>query len=810
MHLGVHNLSETDDNQRISSTVSQVVINPDWDPYDANYGGDLALLVLSDEITFTTFIRPVCMPSDSTITDDIKGTIVGWGQTANETYEDIPRQAVVKVINDSACYLEDNFIAALSTSKTFCGGFKDGQPGYGDSGGGLFVLLDNNWMQYGVISSFRSSGSSHDISNSMTIYTNVSAYKRWIVEHVEETGGKVGEVAMQINLFCHFVFSDVPQYSCISDHLISQHENTFVASVTGSHKPKHSNEDVVILTIPNASMTSLPNRIGTFFANLKVLHVGPVSGLELIKRSNFGNMPHLVDLQIHDSEIHDFEPDSLWDLPNLELFQLRNSKLTSFDERYFQKSVKLKGINLNSNKLIEHLPKDLIQNNPLLIECIFSDNALRTIDEKFFIAQSELTSVDLSSNLLQHLPMNLFQNNTRLEYINLSKNRLEFLFEQFFANNSELNALDLSENSLSSLDAQMFHSNNKLRQVALSSNRFDHLPWNLFQQNLLLEKISLHGNLLTTLDEQLFKFNTILKQVDLTWNKLESIPSSLFESNTQLEVVYLQFNRLESLPSNLFASNSLLMEVYLRNNSLTEVDEDTFRTNVQLRKVSLAYNKIESLPGNLFNDNSLLEHLILSGNYFKAINDPFMERHRNLQIIDYGKNELESIPKDLLTNKTLLVDASFHHNKLKSIDEDLFSTNRKLQNVYLSFNQLEVLPKNLFRNNLLLTTISFGYNSITTLDERLFERNTKLKSIEATSNRLESLPKNLFENNLLLNVIVFNGNRLHSIETDFTQLRHVTHIQFANNMCINSTYYKSRSLARFQDKLRRKCSPSAV
>lgn len=56
--------------------------------YDDKYDADIAVLVLSDNVTFTIYIQPVCMPADDVVVDsatiDVKGTVVGWGLAENE------------------------------------------------------------------------------------------------------------------------------------------------------------------------------------------------------------------------------------------------------------------------------------------------------------------------------------------------------------------------------------------------------------------------------------------------------------------------------------------------------------------------------------------------------------------------------------------------------------------------------------------------------------------------------------------------------------------------------------------------------
>lgn len=832
MHLGVHNLSEIEDIDRLNSTVTKIVVNPDWNPFTRNNGGDLAILLLRDDITFTTFIRPVCLPSSfESSAIGMTGTIVGWGETENKTYEDIPRQVSVKVLTDPECYQRDNFVASLSSAKSFCGGYRDGNPSYGDSGGGFFVQSDNNWVQHGIISVSRSSGSNQSHSNSITVYTNVTAYKSWIVENVEQTGDSVGEVAIKINLTCLFgTFDDDSEYSCLSSDLNVQHDNTKVASVVGTHTNRYSNDDVEKLAFVNGSVVSLPNKIGTYFVNLKKLVVTTNLGLRKLKRSNFQHMTHVVLLQFFDSNIDTFDADALWDLANLKIFRIRNSKIVELNGKHFERNRKLEGINFNSNKLIATLPGDLLQNNPLLIEILLENNSLRSIDENIFANQVQAKIIDLSSNVLESLPENLLKNNSRLEFLGLSSNRLESIPGKCFENNLQLEMIDLAENSLKTLDDGIFRTNTKLTELSLSSNQLDYLPATLFVNCLSLRKVILSSNMLETVPEDIFKTNENLQIVDLSSNRLENLPTTLFASNSQLifvdlhsnnlralptnlfqqkpllKDVFLEFNHFETLPASLFIDNILLQEISLHNNFLRRLEEDTFKSNGKLTKLYLAHNRLDSLPKGLFENNWLLEKIVIDDNLIKTIDETAFESILELQTISVAKNELEILPKNLLKNNAQLVDASFHRNNLRGLDEDLFSTNRKLKNIYFAHNQIEALPKNIFRNNMLLRVVSFGTNAIEVLDEQLFEMNYNLRTLDLASNRLKYLPKNLFKNNLLLELVLFNDNSLQFIEIDFTNLQNVLHIQFYNNRCINSSYSNLQNLTQFQAMISDNCA----
>lgn len=142
MLLGAYNLSAKVEKGVLQREVNEIHVHPDWKVYSDKYDADLAIFVLSKNVTFTNYIRPICMPSDEAIYINVRGSIVGWGIADNGTKTNLefPRHATTIAFNASYCLTTDPYLAFLSSTRTFCGTGGDGSPNKGDSGGGFFVL----------------------------------------------------------------------------------------------------------------------------------------------------------------------------------------------------------------------------------------------------------------------------------------------------------------------------------------------------------------------------------------------------------------------------------------------------------------------------------------------------------------------------------------------------------------------------------------------------------------------------------------------------------------------------------------------
>ena len=76
--MGRQNL-EGEDPNAVSIDVAQIVLHPNYDSDSSD--NDIALLKLASPVTFTDYIRPVCLAaSDSAFNNGTDSWVTGWGR----------------------------------------------------------------------------------------------------------------------------------------------------------------------------------------------------------------------------------------------------------------------------------------------------------------------------------------------------------------------------------------------------------------------------------------------------------------------------------------------------------------------------------------------------------------------------------------------------------------------------------------------------------------------------------------------------------------------------------------------------------
>lgn len=144
---------------------------------------DIAVLALTQPLTFNENIQPVCLPTyGQRLIDGQMGTVTGWGNVGYYgNLADVLQEVHVPIISDAVCNAPDYYDNQITTTM-FCAGFEKGGTDacQGDSGG-PYVAEDclskiTRYRLLGVVSW----GTGCAMPKKPGVYTRVSRFLPWI------------------------------------------------------------------------------------------------------------------------------------------------------------------------------------------------------------------------------------------------------------------------------------------------------------------------------------------------------------------------------------------------------------------------------------------------------------------------------------------------------------------------------------------------------------------------------------------------------------------------------------------------------
>ncbi|XP_059414473.1 transmembrane protease serine 9-like [Carassius carassius] len=181
VYLGRQTQQGTNENE-VSRSVSQIIKHPGY--ISSTTDNDITLLHLSSPVTFTNYIRPVCLASaDSTFFNRTVSWVTGWGKIGTSTSLASPQtlqEVEVPVVGNRQCKCL-NGVSTITDNMICAGPLEGGKDScQGDSGGPMVSKQGSVWVQSGVVSF----GDGCALANLPGVYARVSKYQNWINEQI--------------------------------------------------------------------------------------------------------------------------------------------------------------------------------------------------------------------------------------------------------------------------------------------------------------------------------------------------------------------------------------------------------------------------------------------------------------------------------------------------------------------------------------------------------------------------------------------------------------------------------------------------
>ncbi|XP_068619450.1 CLIP domain-containing serine protease HP8-like [Battus philenor] len=170
-------------------SVAELIPHEKYDPSNVHQQNDIALLRLSQDVDFTDFIKPICLPTTPeqrmNLFTGYDMEVAGWGKTENTTMSQIKLKVRVPVVDRATCDRVYMKAGRTISDKQLCAGGEEGKDSCrGDSGGPLMGQLQTaqNWFVFGVVSY---GPSPCGTSNWPGVYTRVGSYVDWILANMK-------------------------------------------------------------------------------------------------------------------------------------------------------------------------------------------------------------------------------------------------------------------------------------------------------------------------------------------------------------------------------------------------------------------------------------------------------------------------------------------------------------------------------------------------------------------------------------------------------------------------------------------------
>ncbi|KAI5097281.1 serine protease 60.2 precursor, partial [Silurus meridionalis] len=174
VYLGIHSLEVTTSNTQSRNIIS-IITHPEYNP-STSYN-DIALVKLNSSVSFTDYVRPVCLAAiNSSFPRGSTAWVTGWGRIASDMNLQSP-----KTLQEVKVLILSNQQCGTPTEKSICAGLPQGGtnillPLQGDSGGPLVSKLNTTWVQAGIVSY----GYNCALPAFPGVYTRLSNYQEWI------------------------------------------------------------------------------------------------------------------------------------------------------------------------------------------------------------------------------------------------------------------------------------------------------------------------------------------------------------------------------------------------------------------------------------------------------------------------------------------------------------------------------------------------------------------------------------------------------------------------------------------------------
>lgn len=439
-----------------------------------------------------------------------------------------------------------------------------------------------------------------------------------------------------------------------------------------------------ILDLSHNKLTKFPLHQGDL-PNLKRLDISE-NLLESLD-ANIGTLEQLETLILNKNKIKAVPQGVFQGLQNLKLLDLKENKLTYFDE--FPATEKLDSVFLSFNQITDIRG---FENCPKLTVLDFKNNKVAKLDSSIGYLK-ELKTLDLSNNDLSDIP-NEIGFMAKLVRMTIEGNPLKCIRSTIRNAGAEALKKFLRERAdntgTKSEIVKEFEKVQKIdvwdqfikdflvqgKELVVTNKKITEINNKFCQLNIV--HLDLSQNLISEVNPNLISLSNLIK-LKLNNNKIEFIPGDILIQLPFLEELELKGNKMKEFMSDV--PNQYYHEIFLdlkhldlSQNQFTELPEIIPYIN-KLRVLFIAYNKITSVDELFHEGMENLEILDASNNKIKTLSDKIITL-QNLEHLNLEYNDISNIPT-ILGYLTSIKNLNLYGNPLKNIRNDVIAKGPK-------------------------------------------------------------------------------------------------------------------------------------
>lgn len=188
MYFGLYDRRELtdclDDGSCQERKATKIIIHEDYDAHLKQY--DIALIGVNSALTFTDYVRPICLPVNQTYDESLPASNVvsfGWGETVHGMPSDTKRVAHLRAVQHEECKTLLKKTSPMPSYYLCTIGMKTGQDVcQGDSGAPLVWLHEKRMYVVGVVSHGPKCGMNNNLPG---IAMRVTEFLDWILWNIK-------------------------------------------------------------------------------------------------------------------------------------------------------------------------------------------------------------------------------------------------------------------------------------------------------------------------------------------------------------------------------------------------------------------------------------------------------------------------------------------------------------------------------------------------------------------------------------------------------------------------------------------------